>query len=606
MTRLIALMLFAAASPAKADALDIQARVNKNRVALNDQILLTVTIQLDESAWPRPKLPSIPNFNIHSAGRRNRTNYINNRMSSRAEYDYLLVPRFVGKALIPPITVTHGGATARTKPIVIRVLPANAATPPPTAAAPNAPRPSRRKEKGKRGPDMYIVSEIDNKRPYVNEQVIMTVRFYLGVATAGDAQYEFPDTHGFSHESLGTLPPRMVKRRGRTYQLHEIRTALFPIKSGKLKIGPTKITAQVHQRADPNINGPDFFRLFFSQPMVTMKTERVRSKAIRVHTRPLPAKGKPADFTGAVGDYKILAEIEPQTVKVGEAVTLTVTVKGRGNLKTLGDVPLPKMDQFRVYETVSSLDIKTDANGVRGTKTYKTVLVPRVSGSLKIPPNPFNYFYPKKREYIVRQTPSIALPVSPGDAAPAPIGFQSAGPGMKITRLTSDIRHIKGRAARGRFKQFASFFSSANWIHMIPSMLFLGSAGFSLYRRKLLSNPIRQRSRTAYARAQKLLDKASSSGGATAAGNLGEALTGYIADKINRPTAGLTQREARTLLQKKFPKIPDGHYHQLKILWEDLEIQRYAPIGGQDTETARGLEKDIRVLLEALEEAIDQ
>ncbi|MFH2203994.1 MAG: BatD family protein [Elusimicrobiota bacterium] len=597
------LLLLCSVGAAPAAALTILARVNKDRVALNDQVLLTVQIRLDQGGAPKPQLPSIPNFNIHSAGSRTNMQFINGVVSSTVESDYVLVPRFVGNAVIPPITVTHNGTSARTKPLTIRVLPADTATPAPAPERPaqeTDPRAAPRRDE--QGPDMFITAEVDKKDPYVNEQVMMTVRFYLGVQALSDSEYEFPDTHGFARENLGTLPPRNVSNHNRHYVLHEIRTALFPINAGTLHVGPTKITVKVQDRIDINTEGPDFFRMFFSQPLVSVKKKTIQTKALKVKARALPKDGKPHHFSGAVGTFSIRAEVEPSAAKVGEAVTLTATIKGRGNIKTLGDISLPTLDDFRVYETVSSLNIETDVTGVKGAKSYKTVLVPRVSGTLTIPPIPFSYFDPDKKEYVALQTHSIDLPVSPGDAATAPVGYQAQGSGSQITRITADIRHIKSSLHQPTSLRFASALTGAVWPHMIPSLIFILCSGRSFYRNRLLRDPARRRFRDAFARARKRIANGTSSGEAPA--RLAEALTGYLSDKLGIPAAGLTQREAQQRLKERFPKLPEGHFNQIKLLWEELEVMRFAPQDGRDNDASRRLEKEVEVLLEALEEVI--
>ena len=599
--RLVLSVILALAAGNTAYALTVSARVNKNRAALNDQILLTVSISLDEASWPQPQMPSVPNFNIHSAGRRNRTNIINNRMTSTVEHDYVLVPRFVGNAVIPPITVSHNGQTVRTPPINIRILPADTATPqPPPQTQSDAPRDSESSDTSTSGPDMFITAEVDNKAPFVNEQILLSVRFYLGVPTLGDAEYEFPDTHGFTRENMGTANPTNVNVKGRPYVLHEIKTALFPIKADKLTIGPTKITAKIRDRIDMNTEGPDFFRMFFSQPLVTIKPKTITSKPITIAARNLPERGKPKGFDGAVGRYKIRATVDPISAKVGEAVTLTLVVHGRGNIKTMGDVGLPDMKEFRVYETVTSLDVKTDDKGVNGTKTFKTVLVPRVSGTLRIPPIPFSFFDPALREYVSLQTQSIDIPVAPGDAAAAPVGFQATGNGTAITRVATDIRHIKRTVSVSLFRSFTAAFANAVWIHLIPSFVFLAGAGFVNYKTRLLSDPVKRRFREALPAAKSRIEESRRS--QEPAALLADALANYIADKLNVPAAGLTLKDAVLRLKLKNPLMDETLLKTLKTLWENFEMLRFAPKATGEADDA--LAENLLSLLKQLERVI--
>ncbi|MFH2201809.1 MAG: hypothetical protein ABIJ96_01705, partial [Elusimicrobiota bacterium] len=182
------------------------------------------------------------------------------------------------------------------------------------------------------------------------------------------------------------------------------------------------------------------------------------------------------------------------------------------------------------------------------------------------------------------------------------VGFQAQGSGSQITRITADIRHIKSSLHQPTLLRFASALTEAVWPHMIPSLIFILCSGRSFYRNRLLRDPARRRFRDAFARARKRIANGAASGEAPA--RLAEALTGYLSDKLGIPAAGLTQREAQRRLKERFPKLPEGHFNQIKLLWEELEVMRFAPQDGRDNDTSRRLEKEVEVLLDALEEVI--
>lgn len=605
------LLLAAAVSPAR--GLDVTAAVNRATVALNEQVVLSVTVSGEETGLPEPRIPSIPNFNIHSAGRSQNISWVNGRITNTVRHNFVLVPRFVGKATIPPVTVSAGGATAGTQPIEITVVRPTQAPGGPTGPSviapgtagrgtvPAAPAASR-----ENAPDLFVTAEVDKAQPYVNEQAVLTVRFHTAVPLLGNAEWIQPEARGFLTEDLPPGPHRRITRAGRLYYVSEVRLALFPVQSGPLTVGETVIRARVQEQADADPFAPDFFQKFFSQGMLAARTRELRTRPLRLRARPLPEEGRPPEYSGAVGDFRVRAELDRASASVGDAVNLTVRVEGSGNLKTLGDLALPDMGQLRVYETVSSLDLQKDERGVRGVKTYKTVLVPRASGRLTIPSIPFAYFDPDKGRYVRLRTAPAVLDVRPGKKPAGPVGFDARGAGAGITRLAADIRHIRRSLDSSWPARLAADFSRRLWLHAVPAVLFLACLGYTLYESRVQRDPARARFQQALRRARERVResrrKADPRGSASL---LAEALTGYVGDKLARPASGLTLRDAQRLLRERFPKLPDGHLDRMRMVWEDLETHRFAPAGAGGSD-GRELAEGVLELLEALEEGLSR
>ncbi|MCX5789266.1 MAG: BatD family protein [Elusimicrobia bacterium] len=101
--------------------LSITADVDHSVAALNEQIVMSVTVTGSRTDLPDPELPSMPNMSVYSSGRSQNISFVNGQVSSSIIYTYVLVPRFVGKADIPPIGITVDGrhyipARGRTSP----------------------------------------------------------------------------------------------------------------------------------------------------------------------------------------------------------------------------------------------------------------------------------------------------------------------------------------------------------------------------------------------------------------------------------------------------------------------------------------------------------
>jgi hypothetical protein len=259
-------------------------------------------------------------------------------------------------------------------------------------------------------------------------------------------------------------------------------------------------------------------------------------------------------------------------------LTLTITISGEGNLKALAGPALPALDGFKAYETVSNLNISKAEYRVRGSKVFKTVLKPDVSGDLKIPPIRFSFFDPKTNGYRTVQSTELRLKVAPSAApdssAPAP-SFSLEG--VKV--VGQDIRFIK---TEGRLKARRSPLVNGKiflWLNLLPTAAFLGLWGWRFRQARLSSDRAGFSFRRAFRKAEKgrlradaLINKGDLSGYYAA---LHRVLMEYLGDKLKTPARGLTWDFLEEELRKR--ALPPDVIKSIRELWEDVDRVRFAP-----------------------------
>ncbi|MBI5208920.1 MAG: protein BatD [Elusimicrobia bacterium] len=588
----------------------IQASVDKSVVTLNDQIVLEVSVSGPAASLPEPKFPAMPNFSVYSSGKNHSISFVNGKVSSTIVHTYVLVPRFLGKGEIGSISLTVDGNTVKTDPIAIEVQSPNAAaapTPGPTAAPrPKGPSGGRAPGAPANAVDVFVMADVDKKKAFVNEQVTLSVKFFTGVPLAGNPQYDAPKMSGFLAEDLPPERHGEVSHRGRTYYYSEIKTALFPAQAGRLSIGPATVRAQVQRDVAIDPFAADFFQRFFSQGFAGVEDRVLKSDPVGVTGEPLPTDGKPPDFSGAVGQFAIAAAIDRANPKAGDAVNLTVTVQGTGNIKALGDVKIPDMPSFRVYDTVSSMNLDKKNDLVRGSKVFRTVVVPKVSGALSIPPITFSYFDPSKRQYVQASTLPIALKVS-GGPAEQPQPTTAAAPTGKLAAVSEDIRYIKTAPGQGGLAALLENVGLADNAHSIPFLVFAVSLAMAMRREHLTSDPKGQRFRSALKRAHQRIREAEHLAGQApqaAASLMSEALLNFLGDKLDAAASGLTQRRALELLKAKAPTLAPKSFDAVRDLWEQLDLMRFAPPAAGDSAKGSDAAARIKALIKELDREI--
>jgi hypothetical protein len=369
----------------------ITATVDKTEATLEDVINLTISI---EGASGEPKLPAMPDFDMASQGSSSKVQIINGQMSSSVEYNFMLTPKKEGVFTIGPATLEYKGATLSSNTVKLTIQK--------TAAV------------EKNGEEVFVTAEVDNASPFLNEQIVYSFKFCRRVRVANARLTEQPTLDGFISESLGKEKEYQKTINGQTYVVTEIKQALFPIKTGTLTIEPSTLRCDVvvrKQRGRGGFSDPFFDDSFFGFSQTAPKI--LRSAPITITVKPLPAEGRPSDFSNLIGTFTATADVTKRTVEVGESTTLTLTLTGSGNLKSSQGIKLENLEGFKVYDDKPSFEPQLSGEDVGGRLIIKKALVPLKEGSLQIPPVAISYFNPQSGNYEVTRTESYIIQALP-------------------------------------------------------------------------------------------------------------------------------------------------------------------------------------------------
>jgi len=518
--------------------ISFNASCDKSQVPINESFTLEVTVSGDIASVPKPTLPPLNDFEIYSTGQTQNISIINGRVSSSITFTYTLYPKRLGTFTIGPCELHYKGKTYKTQPIKIEVIKASTPVSPP--ATPKLPKKSRAQQPSaqKETKDLFITTSVNKRKVYVGEQIILTFKFYQGVSLLSNPQYTPPTTEGFWTEDLGKRTT-YASLNGRHYNVTEIRYALFPIAAGKYTIGAATLVCQIDD--------------FFSRPFsFSLGGERkvLRSNPIPITVLPLP-ENQPKSFTGAVGKFSFSASVDKTSTKQNEPITLSLTVAGTGNIKSVKKPPIPVMQNFKIYESGSKLELANTDAGVQGKKIFNIILVPQAAGKYTIPACEFSYFEPTSKKYITLRTAPISIqvaPATPGEIATAPIQ-------KNIELVGSDIKYIK----TGINLKSAAPYIYTNKLFLIlqvlPIFVFLICLRYATRRERLTKDIGYARAIRAQKIAYKRLKECTKFKQAGVVkefyGSLSKALTEYISDKLNIKAPSLTMETISDYLVNK-------------------------------------------------------
>ncbi len=343
--------LFLAALPL-ATAATFTASFDRTTTHIGESVLLT--LQLDTSADGEPDLtPLNTDFEIINRNKSSNINIINGSMQRNTVVQVTLMPRHEGMLSIKPIQWD----AYVSQPLKLNVQPEDQGNGPDSGS----------------NRDLFLDVTVTTQRPYVQAQVIYTVRLFRAVNLT-QAQLSEPTADHLVAQRLGEDSNYETTRHGRRYAVTERRYALFPQQSGKLKIPPLRLDASVSNN-----------RFAFAQGQPT----RINSKTIELDVQPIPAHWQASAWLAA--ESVSLSEIWPTQsapFRVGEAITRTLQITAQG--VTAAQLP-PLLEKtatlpgLKRYPDQPVLKDETHKEGITATRQEKIAIIPMQAGDFRLP-----------------------------------------------------------------------------------------------------------------------------------------------------------------------------------------------------------------------------
>lgn len=551
-------------------------------VASGDQFKLTYTVNTQNIRDFRA--PSIKDFDVLMGPNRSFSQTIINGVSnSSVTYTYILMADKQGTFTVPGATAVINGKASTSNSVKIKVLP-------PDQASGNSNNGSRQNSSAGRpsqassgnsisSNDLFVTANVSKTNVYEQEALLLTYKIYTLVNIAGLDDAKMPDFKGF-HSQEVDLPQKkqasLEHYNGRNYQTIVYRQfVLFPQQSGKLEIDPAKFVIVVAKA----VASDDPFDAFFNggSNYVEIKKTVVTPK-VTVNVMQLPS-GKPANFSGGVGEFSISSSINTKELKTNDALTVKLIISGVGNLKLINNPEVAFPKDFETYDPKVDNKFSLTKEGLSGSKVIEYLAVPRSAGTYKIPSVDFSYFDLKTKSYKTLKTEEYEVKVEKGAGnADQVIANFTNKEDLKV--LGNDIRFIKmgdtTLTPKGNF-----LFGSLTYYlwYIIPFCLFI--VFVIIYRKQAIENANVAKVRTK--KANKVATKRMKLAGKLLAENKKDqfydevmrALWGYISDKLNIPVSKLSKDNIEYELNK-YGVQADLIKEFIEAL-NQCEFARYAP-----------------------------
>ncbi|MXX85515.1 MAG: protein BatD [Acidobacteria bacterium] len=587
-----------------------EARVDADHIGIEDT--LTLTVSVPEERGGAPVLPDLAGFEVLGSQRMSRTEIVNFQMTRATEWIYRLRPLAVGELTIPAIPVPGYQPTL---PIRVRVEQGSLrpGAPDPFASPFSSPFPSpfglgdpfdrlRRRDPPApevREEDLFVRAEAPDSEVYVGEQVLVLYRLWSRLPVFAAAPVEMAQPEGFWTEEL-ELPDVPWQERGLSgNEIRERRSLPGPRRERRTLNGVEYDTVPLLMRAvfptgagERELPGPRFEigiegarRSFFGPEQVVVARE---APAVTIRAEPLPEAGRPAGFTGAVGDYRLSAEVRrdgsalgDRAAAAGEALVLRVELAGTGNLRAAGTPVLPEGPEaqraFRFFDPDASSETGLQEEGAGlafgGRQVWEFPMVPEAGGVRNVAAVTLDVFNPRTGAYEELASDPLRIRVEGAAAA----GPGTAGP-VGVERFGEDIRYLK--PVGPSTSPPASPWRPGPLFALSLALPVLWNLGLVAVRRRRAwreANPAEFRRRGAARAARRNLSRVAA-GGPEAAARVAEALADYAAARLGGSRHGLTPESAARRLEEA-GATPDTA-RRFRALLSRSEGARFAASGG--------------------------
>lgn len=567
---------------------EFKAVPSKTSLGINERLRVEFTMSSDGDNF---NPPSFQGFKVSGPSQMISNSWINGKHTFSKAYTYILTPTAKGSFTIGQATIEVEGKTYKTSPFKVTV--GNAVAEPQqnnnSRYSPYDPFGQQQQEAPPKGDGIHLVAEISKTSPYVNEPVTVVYKLYVSHTTSvtGWRETASPQYNDFWSQSIDVkkLVVEEGKYQGENYRYVVLRkTVLYPQKSGRLEIEPLSLNI--------DLEAPTGRRDWFGRPEYAPSNKVVSAGKKFINVKALPEAGKPADFTGAVGDLSFKVTPSKTTLKSGESLKLTVSVSGKGNLK-LFTLPKPVVPAaLEMYDPEHKEDVTTPLSGMEGAISDTYTIVPGNKGKYPIKGMSFSYFNPATGKYKTISSDEIMLNVLQGAAQP---GNDSTAVASEQVKITEPFAFI---ALNTRLQPMdkAQFFGSGLFFSLLAAPFLMIPLIIAFRRRKeaidrdVAGNRMRQSNKLA----RKYLGDAKKQ-----LGNkepfyiaLERALHNFLKAKLNIETSEMSKDRIQELLLSRNAR-PET-VNEFIALMNSCEFARYAP--SSDTAMQKDYDTAVNVI----------
>ncbi|MFA7610455.1 MAG: BatD family protein [Sulfurimonas sp.] len=276
--------------------------------------MVTYSLSISGEDITRPNIRKLCDSDVISTSSQTSMQITNGAINKNYILSYKFVPQ--KSCVINPVEVEIDGKIESSNAVEVKVVPLSGAK------------------------DLDFVLELKSSKDelYVGESFDLTLTFkQRSDAEAVDSEFTPPELKGFWVKSE-SQPKRYQESK---YTITEIVYTLAPQRAGELKI--PKAQMRIASRGSRASSWGDW--------IPTIKWKTYFSNELAFNVKPLPSG------VNLVGDFKISAIVDKRSIKANEAINVTISIEGDGNLEDIKSFK-PDMEDVAVFDEKIAIEGK--------------------------------------------------------------------------------------------------------------------------------------------------------------------------------------------------------------------------------------------------------
>ncbi|WP_394350965.1 BatD family protein [Poritiphilus flavus] len=537
-------------------------KVSKSKLGINERLRVDFEMNHDGDNFSPPDFEGFrvlmgPSQSISSS-------WINGVRTYSKTYSYTLAPTARGRFKIKQASIVIDGQTYKSLAKEIEV----------TAAVD---KPSDQMTVDDIADEnLHLIAEVSKTRPYLNEAISVVYKLYVSpsINVSNFRPLDNPKYNNFWSQDMPFSKYNIQNGtfKGQPYRYVVLkRVVLYPQKSGKLEIEPLSL--------DVSLEVPTNKRDFFGGRIYTQTNKTVSAGRRTIDVKPLPSAGRPADFSGAVGDFDFTVTTSKTKLNATESLQAKVEVKGKGNLK-LFQLPEPVLpSSLEVYEPEFEQNVRTTLSGMQGKVSNNYTIVPSYRGKYPIPGISFSYFNPKTGKYSTLSSEEILIDVLEGPTdGSAVVSGNETSDRQPVISSGNQFNFIKLKPNLSAISTDHFFGSTRFYLWLtLPLLLIPLAIVVGKKREAIASDVAGNKIKRANKLARKFLSKAKKELGQKEAFYIAleKALHNYLKAKLKIETSEFSKDKIATLLAER--QVDTATSEGFIGLLQNCEMARYSP-----------------------------
>ena len=454
----------------------LRAWVDNPQVGPGETVRLTLAH--DGQTNSRPDLgPLKQDFDVVGSSTSSQVQIVNGKVSSTTQLELSLSPRHGGPLTIPAITWDSD----RSQPLTLNV--ASSGSGANSSGANTAPN------------RVFVDTQVDQKSPYVQAAVHVTVRVYTAVPLSR-AELDFGDSDAALVRQVGSDGVSNVEKNGMSYQVVTRQYLVFPQHSGEISIAGPTLSGSIPDRSRSLGLSDPFSGAFANSPFAgmlgTARPIRIHADPIVLNVQPRPA-GANASYWLPARNVSLTAHWNPSSLEGHVGDPITVDLKLQADDLTAAQLPdlaalLNLPSGLKAYPDQPNLKDTPQGAGVIGSRDQSIALIADQPGRFTIPELHLSWWDTKTNQAreVTLPAQTLAVQPAPGSAPasaqaqqqPAAAAAQSAPPAPSATAASGNDKYRQSTIPAPNND------STWKWISLGFGLLWLGTLAAWLATRK--------------------------------------------------------------------------------------------------------------------------